>query len=130
LKPQRSAFIRGINTGNPIRFQLFFLLGQYSAPSPAKQLDMASTLFPKQIIHVFEKLYMASLIGGNGNSLYIFLNGAIDNFLHLSVMGKMDNFTAGGLYDPPHDIDGGIMSVKEGACRYNSYWVLRDMDFR
>jgi hypothetical protein len=36
----------------------------------------------------------------------------------------MDNFCALALHNPPHDIDGGIMAVKQGSGRYDPYRMI------
>ena len=55
---------------------------------------------------------MSPLIRGNGNTLHIFLNSGIDNFLSRAVMAQMNNFCARALHDSPHDVNCGIMPIK------------------
>ena len=67
----------------------------------------------QQVDHVFEKFDVAALIGGDGDALGVFLQGGVDDFLHRAVMAEMDDLHAGGLEDAAHDVDGGIVAVKE-----------------
>jgi hypothetical protein len=73
---------------------------------------MITTTFIEEVAQVFKELHMTALIRGQGNSLYIFFDGRLSNFLYTSVMAKMDNLNSLGLQDPTHDIDGRIMPVE------------------
>jgi hypothetical protein len=60
---------------------------------------------------------MPALVTGNGNSLNIFLDGAIHNFLHLAIVTKVDYLHTCALQYTPHNIDGSIVSVEQcGSC--------------
>ncbi len=67
---------------------------------------------------------MPSLVGGHGNALGIFLNRTIDHFIDTAVMPQVNDFTARPLHDAPHDVDGGIVPVKEARCGDDSDLVL------
>ena len=67
---------------------------------------------------------MPALVGGNGNSLNIFLYGTIHNFLHLPVVAEMDHFHTCALQYAAHNIDGGIVPVEKRGSGNNA-----DMDF-
>ena len=56
---------------------------------------------------------MSTLIRGDGNALYIFLNRGGYNFLCGTVVSKMYNFSTGALHDTAHDIDCGIVAIKQ-----------------
>jgi len=56
---------------------------------------------------------MSALVGSDGDSLYVFLDGAVNNFLYRTIMSEVNHFTACGLDDSAHDIDRCIVSVKK-----------------
>ena len=97
-----------------------------SAPT-AKNFYMWGSFFFEQVEHVFEILHMSPLIGGHRNGLSIFLNGTIYNLLHRTVMSQVNNFTTRGLDNPSHNIDSGIVAIKEGSRSYNAYFVFWDI---
>jgi len=33
---------------------------------------------------------------------------------------QVDDFCAGGLHEPPHKVDSGIVPIEEGGCRHDS----------
>jgi hypothetical protein len=37
----------------------------------------------------------------------------------------MDNLASGALDDSPHDVDGGVVTVKQACCCYNANLVFR-----
>src|SRR6516225_623236 len=80
---------------------------------------MSASVFVQKILHVFEKLYMTSLVGSNGDAMNIFFNRCLDDFVYTAVMSKMNNFHALALHDAPHDIDSSIMTVEQGRSCYN-----------
>ena len=59
---------------------------------------------------------MAALIGSNGNGLHIFLDRTINYLLDGSIVPKMNNFHSGALNDTSHNINGRIVTVKQGSC--------------
>lgn len=65
---------------------------------------------------------MAALIGTDTNSMGIFLNRRCDNLLHRTVVADMNDFAAAFLKQPTKDIDGGIMSIKQGRGCNNAYY--------
>jgi len=62
---------------------------------------------------------MSALITGNRYSLGIFLYGRIHDFSGRSIMPDVDDFGSGVLQNSSHDVDGGIMPVKQGGGRNN-----------
>ena len=56
---------------------------------------------------------MSALVTGNSDALNIFFDGGINDYLSRSVVAKMNDFNAGILKNPSHDINGGIVAVKQ-----------------
>src|SRR6187397_1297953 len=100
--------------------QLINLRWQNGSSAAAKDLDMAAAIFFQEVLHVFEKFDMTTLIRCDGNSLNIFLHGTLYNFCNGTIMAEMNNLCSFALQYPSHDIDGCIMSVKEACCCNNS----------
>ena len=113
LQAHALAVFRRIDPADPVGVQLTQLLGHNHPAAATEYLDVFAAARFQQVDHVFEKLDVAALVGGDGNALNIFLQGGIDNFLHRAVMTEMDNFHSGGLENAAHDVDGGIVAVKE-----------------
>src|SRR6056297_1803694 len=79
---------------------------------------MSGTIFLKQLYHVLEVFYVSTLIRTDGNTLCIFLNGAIHDLMHRPVVPKMYDLCPAALQYATHNIDTGIMTVKQ-ACGCN-----------
>ena len=63
---------------------------------------------------------MAALVTGYADTLRIFFNGGVNNFLDRPVMPQVNDFNACVLQNPSHDVDGSIMAVKKrGSCNHS-----------
>src|SRR5690606_22522300 len=91
-----------------------------NSSASTKYTNMTGALFNQKVAHITEVLIVTTLIACQRNRLGVFLYGSVDNFLHTSVVTKMYNFATGGLYDPSHDIDRCIVTVKQTRRRYNA----------
>jgi len=67
---------------------------------------------------------VAALVGGDGDALGVFLNGAVDDFLGRAVVAEVDDFCAAGLHDAAHDVDGSIVAVEQTGCGDDAYFVV------
>jgi hypothetical protein len=67
---------------------------------------------------------MSALIGGNADSVSIFLYGTVDDLIDRPVVAQVDDLNARILEHPSHDIDGDIMPIEKGCGGDNSYLVL------
>ena len=108
--------------------QFFDFRREDSAAATTKNFDMPGTVFAEQVIHIFKKLNMTSLVGGEGNTLDIFLYCSRYDFPDGSVVPQVDNFGTGALEDSPHDIDRSIMAIEQGGCcnkAYPVFWAER-----
>jgi len=81
----------------------------------------------QQVFHVFKILHVAALVTGNGNALRVFFNSGFYNFLNAAVMPQVDDLGSLLLQDTAHDIDGGVVSVKETGRGYYADGVVRVM---
>ncbi len=113
LKPHPGAVFGGIDFGDTIFLEFPDFFRNDHAAAAAKNPDMGSPVFFQKIDHVFEKFDMTALITGYADSLCIFGDGGIDDFLNGSVMAEVNNFHTGVLQNPSHDVDGCIMTVKK-----------------
>ncbi len=82
-----------------------------------------SALF-EQVVHVLEIFCVSALIGCHGNGLRIFLYGRVHHFFHAAVVTEMDYFATRALDDATHDIDCGIVSVKQRCCCDNANFIF------
>lgn len=59
---------------------------------------------------------MATLVGGDGDGVGVFFDGAFDDFVHAAVVAEVDDLCAFCLHDAAHDIDGGVVTVEQRCC--------------
>jgi hypothetical protein len=59
---------------------------------------------------------MPALVRRNGNALHVFLNGTFHDLSNGTVMAEMDDLCTFALHDAAHDINSGIMSIKQTGC--------------
>src|SRR5690606_27045191 len=105
--------------------ELLDFLRKNGTTSTAKNADMVGAPLAQQIVYIFEKFVVPALVRRQGNTLYIFLDGGIHNFLCAAVMSKVDDLCAGTLHNAPHDIDSRIVPIKKRCCRHNPHMVMR-----
>ncbi len=103
-----------------------FVLNDHSSTA-TEYFDMAGSLLFQQFDHVFEILYMSTLIRTNSNTLNIFLNSAINNLMHRAIMTQMNHLYSTTLQNSTHDIDTGIMTIKQTGSRYKTNLMSRFM---
>ena len=115
LEAHAAAVVGVVNAVDAISLEFFNFGGQDGAAAAAEEFDVARAAFAQQVVHVFEKLRVAALVGRDGDALHVFLNGAVDNLLHAAVVSEVDDLGAGGLQDAAHDVDGGIVSVEQAG---------------
>lgn len=105
--------------------QLVDFGGEDGAAATAEELDVTGAFFAQQVVHVFKKFHVSTLVAGNGDGLRIFLDGAVHNFGHRAVVAQVNHFGTAALQDAPHDVDGSVVSVEQGCCGYNADVVFR-----
>src|SRR6266702_1404358 len=88
---------------------------------------MTTAILLQQILHVFKECQVPSLVGGDGNPLHIFLDGAFHYLRHRPVMPEMDDFSPLGLQQTTHDIDSGVMTIEKRSGRNEPYFMYRSI---
>ena len=83
------------------------------ATAAAEHLDVLATSGFEQFHHVAEVLVVPALIRADGDALRIFLQGCGDHLVHRAVVAQVDDFSPHALQDAPHDVDGGVVAVKQ-----------------
>ena len=77
----------------------------------------------QQIHHVFEELDVAALVGGDRDALGVLLDRGVDDLLDRAVVAEMDHLGPLRLQDAAHDVDGGIVTVKQRRCGHETHFV-------
>ena len=88
---------------------------------------MPASILLQKIFHVFEKLYMTTLVTGNSNCLRIFFNCGFYYFFYTTVMTQMNNFCAFTLHNSAHNINGSIMTIKKTGGSNNTNFICRSI---
>ena len=117
LQAQRAAIVGAVEAGYTVGLQLLDFAGQNSAAAATEDFDVARAAFVEQVVHVFEKFDVATLIAGDGDALHVFLNGTVHDFGHRPVVAQMNDFSPRRLQQPPHKVDGRIVPVEERRRR-------------
>ena len=68
---------------------------------------------------------MTALVGGDGDGLGVLLDGRLDDVGGGSVVAQVDHFDAGRLQDPAHDVDGGVVPVKQRGRGHDPNVMVR-----
>ncbi len=66
---------------------------------------------------------MPALVAGNGNAVCIFLNSTFHNFVYAAVMAQVNDLGPLALQNTTHNINGGIVPVKQGGGSNNPYFI-------
>ena len=91
---------------------------------------MTTTIFLQHVVHVFEKLIVPALITGNRNRLCIFLNGAVHNFFHASVVTQVNHLCTARLNNAAHNIYRSIVPIEKRCSSNNSDFIFWFINFR
>ncbi len=125
LQAELAAIVRVVNAFNAVRVELGDLLGQDGAAAATKNADVPGAPVVEQVLHVLEVLHVPTLVGGHGNGLGILLNGALNHLVDGPVMAQVDDFASRTLQDAPHDVDGGVVAVKQRSGCDDADGVVR-----
>ena len=60
--------------------QFCYFYRENGTATAAKDFDVAATFFLEQVVHVFTEFHVASLVGGYGSTLCLFLDGTVYDF--------------------------------------------------
>ena len=117
-----------VNAFDAVRMQFFNFFRKDGSSASSVDSDVARPALVQEVLHVLEVLHVASLVGRHGNGLCIFLDGAVDHFIDAPVVSKVNDLASGSLHDAAHDVDGGIVPVKQARSRDDSDVVLGGVD--
>ena len=112
--------MRVINTLDAVFHELLDFLGCNRAAAATKYLDMARAQLAQPIDHVAKKFDMTALIGTYGNTVGILLDRGADDVIDAAIVPKVNDLYSLRLDKPSHDIDCGIMAVKQGCGRHEA----------
>ena len=102
-----------VNALHPVFLQFLALVQRDGAAATAEYADVLSATLAQQVDHVLEELDVPTLIGGNGDGVGVFLDGCAHDVQHAAVVAEVDDFRALRLDQAAHDVDGGVMAVKQ-----------------
>ena len=131
LEAHAPPVVRVVDPGDAVLLEFFDLFGQDGAPAAAEEFDIGRAAFAQQVVHVLEEFHMPPLIGGDGDALDVFLNGAVYDLSDGPVVPEVNDLGARALHDAPHDVDGGVVPVEERGRRDDAdlvFW-LEGSDF-
>jgi hypothetical protein len=72
--------------------------------------------FAKTIHHVTEKFIVTTLVGTDGDGVRVFLDCGAHDVIDTAVVSQVNDFRTLGLDKTTHDIDGCIVTIKQGSC--------------
>ncbi len=108
--------------------QLCDLVGDDDAASTSIDLDVAVAELVETIPEVPEVLHVAALVRRQGNRMGVFLDDRLHDVRHGAVVTEMDDLGPLALQDPPHDVDGGVVTVEEARCGHDAHGAARDVE--
>ena len=109
----RAPIIRRVDLRDARFVQGFDLRWRDGAPTAAKDAHVLASGLIEQVSDVGEVLQVAALVGGQGDSVCVFLDGAIHDVLCRAVVAKVDDLRPGGLHQTSNDVDGRVVAVEE-----------------
>ena len=91
------------------------LFGHDDAATASEDLDVTGALLRELVGEVGEVLDMSTLIGRHRYGVRVLTDGSAHHLVDTAVVTEVDDFGALRLQDASHDVDGGVVAVKE-AC--------------
>src|SRR5665213_3177984 len=102
--------------------KLLYLRRKDSTTTTTEYLNVPAAALFQQVIHVFKKLDVPTLIGSDCDALCIFLDSSLHYLLRTAIMPQVYHLGSLGLHDAAHDIDSCVMPVKERcSCDYADF---------
>ena len=114
---------RAVNTRHTVRLQFADFRRHNDATAAAKNLNVLATAAFQQVDHVLEVFDVAALVAADGDTLGVFLQRCCHHFLDAAVVPQMNHLGAHALQNAPHDVDGGIVPVKQRGRRNKTHLV-------
>ena len=94
LQAHFPAVVGVVDALDAVVVELGNLLGEDGAATAAEDADVPSSALIEQVLHVFEVLHVASLVGGHGDGLGVLLNGAVHDLIDRAVMAEVDDLAS------------------------------------
>ena len=88
---------------------------------------MAGASFGKSLDKVGEVLDVSALIRRDRNTLDILLERCCHDLFNTAVVPEVHDLDTLGLQEPAHNVDGGIVPIKDARGRNKPNRVLRDV---
>ena len=117
------AVFGAVNAAHTVGMQFANFGGNNDTAATAKDLDVFATALAQQVNHVFEIFNVAALVGADRNALHIFLQSGCDHFVDRAVVTQVNHFSAHALQNAAHDVDRGIVAIKQAGCRDKAHFV-------
>ena len=125
LQAHLLAVLGRIDARDAVVVQLLDLRRHDHAAAAAEHLDVLAAALAQQVEHVLEVLDVAALVGADGDALRVLLKRRGDHLFDRAVVAEVDHLAAGGLQDPPHDVDRRVVAVEERRRGHEADLVLR-----
>src|SRR5690606_28557145 len=130
LKPHLPPVLRREDLGHPVFLQLPDFPGNDDTAPSAEDLDVAGPPLRQQVDHIFEKLHVPPLVGGDGDSLDIFLDGRFRDFVDGTVVTQVNHLGARCLKQAPKQVDRCVVPVEQAGGGDEAHRVLRSINVR
>ena len=92
------------------------------APTPVDQ-DVFPPLVPQSVDQVAEVLHVAALVGADGHTVDVLVDGRPHHLVHRSVVAEVDHLRPLGLQETAHDVDGGVVTVEQAGRGHEPHRV-------
>ena len=90
----------------------------------AEHLNVFATACAQQVHHVLEVFDVTALVGADRNALHVFLQGGGDHVIDRAVVTQVNHLSAHALQNASHDVDGGIVTIKQARRGDKAHLVL------
>ena len=112
--------MRVVDAFHAVAHQLFNFFRGDRAAATTENFNVRSTKFPQPVDHVTEELQVPTLIRTDCYAIGIFLNRRTHNVVNTAVMTEVHDLRAARLDQASHDINGGVVTVKQGGGGHKS----------
>ena len=128
LQTQLRTVLRREDSRDAISMKLVNFRRHNHAAATAEYFDMPCSRLAQHVDHVLEVFDVSALIGRHGNTVHVFLKRCINHFFYAAIVAEVNNFATAALNDAPHDVDGGIMPVKQARRCDKTNLVFRPIN--
>ena len=89
-------------------------MGQYRPAAASEKEDVPEASLVQYVLGVGEHLHGPPLVGGDGDSVRILLDGRPSDLVSAPVVTEVYDLAALALEYPPEDADGRVMAIEDG----------------